>query len=293
MQRAAVHFATHVPFADAGQFMKEHYRVTLDEDTLRLCTYAWAKTPMDIVQPPLAPSAANCIAEMDGCMIGQVETNKSAKDQRTTRSISYKEIKVAVVEQGKYRQYDATLQDADVAGSMWHKLVNPCLCKDTYVHGVGDGALWIRNQFHSFLGHRGKYLLDFYHAKDSLQKVAEEHKKKPEWLVRQKEHLLNGRASQVFQNLKRQIKAPLEQGTAATALQYLQGCREHMHYTATKARNLPIGSGLIESTHRSVIQSRMKQPGMWWGDLGVNYMLRLRLIHHNGLWETLCNRRLP
>jgi hypothetical protein len=293
VQRAAVHFATHVSFAKAQDFMQEHHRVRIDEDTLRRCTYVWGQTPMEITQAPVAPSATPCVTEMDGSMVGRVRTKAHSLDARHTRSVFYQEVKVAVVDQGAYRQYDATLQNADVAGAMWHRLVSPCLRPETYVHGVGDGAPWIRSQFHGFLGRRGKYLLDFYHAGDYLQKVAEEHGSKPAWVARQKEHLLAGRTGHLFRNLRRSTHSHREQGAAQTALGYLQKCQKHLHYLATQARDLPIGSGLIESTHRSVIQSRMKQPGMWWGDLGVHCMLRLRLVHHNDRWETLCNLRLP
>ncbi|MDR1407651.1 MAG: hypothetical protein LBJ23_06365, partial [Tannerella sp.] len=45
-----------------------------------------------------------------------------------------------------------------------------------------------------------------------------------------------------------------------------------------------IGSGAIESTHRTVIQKRMKLSGQRWSTDGVKNMLRLRIISMNRQW---------
>jgi hypothetical protein len=45
-----------------------------------------------------------------------------------------------------------------------------------------------------------------------------------------------------------------------------------------------IGSGAIESAHRTVIQKRMKLSGQRWSTDGVKNMLRLRIISMNRQW---------
>jgi len=45
-----------------------------------------------------------------------------------------------------------------------------------------------------------------------------------------------------------------------------------------------IGSGAIESAHRTVIQRRMKLSGQRWGIKGAKNMLRLRVIAMNKQW---------
>ena len=45
-----------------------------------------------------------------------------------------------------------------------------------------------------------------------------------------------------------------------------------------------IGSGAIESAHRTVIQKRMKLSGQHWSRNGVDNMLRLRVISMNKQW---------
>ena len=46
-----------------------------------------------------------------------------------------------------------------------------------------------------------------------------------------------------------------------------------------------IGSGAIESAHRTLVQKRMKQSGQRWSYDGAQNMLNLRVIKMNGQWE--------
>ena len=46
-----------------------------------------------------------------------------------------------------------------------------------------------------------------------------------------------------------------------------------------------IGSGAIESAHRTVIQCRMKRSGQRWSKKGAKNMLCLRTIKMNNQWN--------
>ena len=66
---------------------------------------------------------------------------------------------------------------------------------------------------------------------------------------------------------------------------YYQNNKERMRYE--KYRNIGcgiIGSGAIESAHRTVIQKRTKQSGQRWSTKGTTNMLRLRVISINKQW---------
>jgi hypothetical protein len=58
--------------------------------------------------------------------------------------------------------------------------------------------------------------------------------------------------------------------------QYIENNRERIKYTEYKAKEYYVGSGMIESWHKIVIQKRMKQAGMRWGMKGAQYMVALR-----------------
>ena len=47
----------------------------------------------------------------------------------------------------------------------------------------------------------------------------------------------------------------------------------------------PIGSGEIESAHKSVPQKRLKIPGASWNPNSINPMLALRILRADDWWE--------
>lgn len=48
-----------------------------------------------------------------------------------------------------------------------------------------------------------------------------------------------------------------------------------------------IGSGAIESAHRTVVQKRMKQSGQRWSYKGAQNMLNLRVVRKNNSWNKI------
>ena len=57
---------------------------------------------------------------------------------------------------------------------------------------------------------------------------------------------------------------------------YLDKHRAHIDYQKFKALGLPLGSGLVESACKWLIQQRFKGVGMRWSEEGFNYLLRLK-----------------
>ena len=56
-------------------------------------------------------------------------------------------------------------------------------------------------------------------------------------------------------------------------------------------KDLPIGSGEVESGHRSVIQKRMKLPGAWWDEKIAEDMIAMRTVRAHGDWSNYWNAR--
>jgi hypothetical protein len=55
-------------------------------------------------------------------------------------------------------------------------------------------------------------------------------------------------------------------------------------------RDLPIGSGKIESARRYIVQQRMKRPGACWREHNAEHMLALRLNRANQQWDSYWQR---
>jgi hypothetical protein len=57
------------------------------------------------------------------------------------------------------------------------------------------------------------------------------------------------------------------------------------------AEDLPIGSGEVESGHRSVLQKRLKKPGAWWHKPNAESMGQIKTLQANGhsgnLWQKI------
>ena len=73
---------------------------------------------------------------------------------------------------------------------------------------------------------------------------------------------------------------------------YLSQRREQLDYHRALERDLPIGSGEIESAHRYIVQQRLKRPGAWWRAANADHMLALRLNRANRRWDAYWARDL-
>ena len=92
----------------------------------------------------------------------------------------------------------------------------------------------------------------------------------------------------MLQQLARHCEAPdvdEEQAPVRRCHRYLSDRRNQLNYKDALAKDLPIGSGEIESAHRYIAQQRLKRPGAWWRVKHAEYMLALRVTRRNGDWD--------
>ncbi len=68
---------------------------------------------------------------------------------------------------------------------------------------------------------------------------------------------------------------------------YLKTHLEHIQYHKFKKLGLPIGSGMVESACKWLIQQRFKGVGMRWSEDGFNHLLHLRLAWINQRFDPL------
>jgi len=163
---------------------------------------------------------------------------------------------------------------------------------------ITDGATWIKNWIEDSYS-EATAILDYYHACEHLHDFVENGMKaesedtRKKWFEKQKELLLESGVEQVIKNI--------EQTNAKTSekedlINYYQANIGRMDYKSYRQLGCGIiGSGAIESAHRTVIQKRMKLSGQHWSREGVNNMLRLRVFSMNKQWGKVINvlRRPP
>ena len=85
--------------------------------------------------------------------------------------------------------------------------------------------------------------------------------------------------------LKTKVEPNGEEGSIYNCSRYMINHKEQLFYKETLKKQLPIGSGEIESAHRHVIQHRFKLAGAWWKSDNIDYMLSLQLNRANCFWD--------
>jgi hypothetical protein len=85
-----------------------------------------------------------------------------------------------------------------------------------------------------------------------------------------------------------------DQGRAAVgdAIRYLDSRVARMGYAEARARGLPIGSGTVEATCKSLVALRMKRPGARWKPSTGNEILQLRALQLSDRWSDAMRRTL-
>jgi hypothetical protein len=298
-----VDFAADQPFAVVQLKLREHYGFEIGESTIQRITlchaeamHTQAEAALDAqVFPQIPGRHREIIAQTDGGMIPIVEPDAAQKDKRKGKTLAWREAKICLAHaKGSTTPvYAATIEGGvETAGQQ----LLACAVRSGFgthsrVHALGDGAPWIVGQVEEQFGAQGSYLVDFYHVcvylNDASKAITADATAQRAWMDEQKDALKTGRLDQVLRALAGHIEPP-EMADASAPVRrchrYLSERRAYLKYRDALANDLPIGSGEIESAHRSIAQQRLKRPGAWWRVDHAEYMLALRITRQNGDW---------
>lgn len=150
---------------------------------------------------------------------------------------------------------------------------------------ITDGALWI-GQWLIEQYPDAVHILDFYHVCEKIAKVAI-WADATDWFEQMKTHLLAGRQLKVRQSILQMKQLPAEQKD--DLLTYLENNEYRMKYNEYRNKGLMIGSGPIESAHRTLLQVRMKRSGQRWSDDGCDKMIKLRVALRSQKFDLITN----
>jgi hypothetical protein len=224
---------------------------------------------------------------MDGTMIPGLADSQEHR-------LKWHEVKVAAVVDVRNITapfYVANTEDAEAFGK---QLSKEMLSRGMDGHEVAqitaDGAPWIWNLADMYYPD-AKQLLDFYHAAEHLHKTAAALWPKEtadSWCHERLEQLKSGDLNDFFTELERTADEHAEDDSALgpkRLLNYFETNRSRLGYAEALNNNLPIGSGVIESAGRHIVQQRLKQSGMRWSIPGAQAVLNLRTRHRSGQFE--------
>jgi hypothetical protein len=150
---------------------------------------------------------------------------------------------------------------------------------------IADGGTWIKNWIEDAYP-QAISILDYYHVCEHLHQFANtiitDEAELKKWTEKQKELLLQSKVTEVIENIKQKDS---ESQVALSLINYYTNNAYRMDYQCYKNIGAGIiGSGAIESAHRTVVQKRMKQSGQRWTNRGAQNMLNLRVLSMNKQW---------
>ncbi len=141
-------------------------------------------------------------------------------------------------------------------------------------------------------------VLDFFHAAEHLKKAmdhahgkgtvkAEAEYQRLRLLLRDAEDGV----TKVINALAYQVRKHPRREKLAKELRYFRANRKRMDYARLKARNLPIGSGVVEAANKTLVTVRMKRAGARWSIEGGQAVLTFRALSKSDrfdrAWELL------
>ena len=295
-QKLITDFGIEESFQSASIRMKEHHGVEINLSAVRKITefHAERAAKLEAALPKVKQRSRQMIAEMDGEMVPLVEY-ESSEDRRKTKKILWSELRVGVAQNINTVtwEYACSFKNAEELGiRLKTTMLRLGFDDETKVHGVGDGACWIPEQGEKIAGKNYEHLIDLYHLSEyfsgAVSAWQEDTKKETKRL---KEMAEAGHINDVVKELKtRRIEFPSHEGLRV-CIQYIENRPGQFNYKEAHKKGLPVGSGKIESTHRSLMQKRLKKPGAWWLRDNASKMADLRTLRANGGWEFLWQQK--
>jgi hypothetical protein len=293
-QQTLVSMSSELPFGRAVKHVERTLGVVVHASTARRQTLAVGQRVLEVQNQQAQPRSA-CPEEQaserlamssDGSMVPLVGGVWA----------EVKVVAIGAVERRKHKNeeqivttdltYFARLADATTfADQASAELRRRGIERAKQVCAIQDGAEWIQGFVHSHR-HDALRILDFAHAASYVYEMANKMREggghlPPTWedgVLHRLKHEGPTRVLLHVTRLARHYPQIQEQVT------YLQKRRALMDYPTYRASGWPIGSGSVESSHKLVVQARLKGPGMHWNPAHINPMLALRLALLNERW---------
>lgn len=161
---------------------------------------------------------------------------------------------------------------------------------------LSDGGRGFWGLYQQWFAPGATGILDFYHAAQNLWKAAAawwdgRTKQAKDWFKQSRHQLRHGEANAVITDLENALALEdlpeTARETIARVHAYLSKHQDHIDYARFKQLGLPLGSGMVESACKWLIQQRFKGVGMRWSEDGFNHLLHLRLAWVNGEFDNL------
>jgi hypothetical protein len=293
-----VRLSTWMPFARAAQILTEFTQVAISEASARRLTQAAGATYVALQTeevgriaqeyPPAPTQPERVVVSADGAMVPLVH---GAWAEVKTVAIGEPhapplpdEPRVGAI------SYFSRLADAETFGQQaLVEIHRRGVLAAAAVGAVTDGAEWLQG-FLDLHCDRAVRILDFAHAAERVSAIGqavwgEGSAEAATWLQAQLHTLKHQGPQEVLAELRCQQAAHAQSQEIREHLAYLEKRVDQMDYPTYQAAGWPIGSGMVESANKLVVEARLKGSGMHWAREQVNAMLAVRNVECSGRWQ--------
>jgi len=316
VNRALSDFGIEESFSSAADRFKEHYHYEIGPSAAARSTKNTALQALDYIENKLSDidsdqaqgntSLKKMLVELDGCELrtaqlvpveDSTETTPVYNNPKKAKIIKWRDVRLGFVRPldsksktfvGKMDSYE------DVVSQMHSAAVLTGMTPKTKIIGVADGGIGLseelKRQFPSM-----QFILDKSHLRDHLYETAEalgiNQKDRRGWVGPRVRAISDGNVEAVLKELEEENdKNPNKR--LKRLIGYIKRFYDALDYDNFKSMGYPIGSGEIESAHKSVPQKRLKIPGASWRADSIDPMLSLRILRADDWWEDFWNRRV-
>lgn len=257
----------------------------------------------EVLAPALA--ALPLAISADGVMVPMRPSAGTAKGKTL-----WEEIKVGILA----RLGQRVTRNGTTAPKLWHRRLvavlgdihqfMPQIKRESHRQGLttapeviwlSDGGRGFWRIFHTCFADYAVGILDFYHAAGHLWRVAtvlfDQHTEQQAWFKQWRHALRHGQHHQLLAWLTRMVNTDWFTGESLSVLcpvqAYFQRHHAHIRYQSFDKQSFPLGSGMVESACKWLIQQRFKGVGMRWSDDGLDHLLALRVAWVNQRFNDL------
>jgi len=295
-----------MPFERAAEMMKDLLGVQVSEATVRRRTQQ-AGAAYEAVQTQAAqasvvaslqgPFPEKLVISTDGAYVPLIQGQWAEVRTLAVGQVAQREEQV----QTSHLSYFSRMTDAETFGSLAEvEMRRRGVSQVAAVCAVADGADWIQG-FIDLHRPDAVRILDFPHAAEHVTALIEALQqagvKVPSDALQRSLHILKHRGPGLLLRCCDRFPQPIaEQEAIKQQLQYFRKRLSLLQYSDYQQQGWPIGSGMVESANKGVVQARLKGTGMHWAPAHVNPMLALRTAVCNERWleaqrETLAEQR--
>ena len=297
IQAHAAHLGTWLPFGRAAAMLTTFTQVALSESTVQRLTettgvaaLAVAAAEVAHIQgtwPPVPPGPTTAVLSVDGAMVPLVGGDWAEVKTLAVGSVEPTTDQPTTITDLSYvsRLVDAQQFQTDTLGELHRRGIE----RADQVVAVTNGAAWIQGwiAFHCPAAVR---ILDFAHAAQRLAVLgqAEGPTATPAtraWFATMQHRLKHEGMHAIQAEVTAVAAAHPDPQVCNEHLAYLRKRVDQMAYPTFQAAGWPIGSGIVESANKLVVEARLKGAGMHWARASIDPLLVLRNAVCNDRWR--------